>query len=145
MSDQNTGIVKWIAGILATVIAGVIVYYLTEGQREPTIPDRPTEAVEFTILNQLGPMQVSEDVQVYIEGKLVANLLVNQQQATDSAKIKVSGVGNYAYTILADGVFMNQFSQPYRTQGRGDGVIEVSKGSVFELAMTPHGVRLISR
>jgi hypothetical protein len=143
MSDQNTGFGKWISGILATIIAGVIVFYLTEERRGD--PPNPPSRVEFSVLNQLGPMQISEEVKVYIKDKLVANLTVNQQKTTDSARVEVSHVGSYSYTILADGIFQDQFGQSYRTQGQGDGVIEVSKGKVFELTITPYGLRLTPR
>ncbi|MDQ3805255.1 MAG: hypothetical protein M3416_15685 [Acidobacteriota bacterium] len=106
----------------------------------PSIPAK--SAVAFTITNQLGPTQVSEDVQVYIKGELVANLMVNQDAPTASAEVEVPRSGRYAYTLIADGVF-EQFGLLQRAQGRGDGVIEVEEGGVFTLTLTPHGIRLV--
>jgi hypothetical protein len=116
----------------------------------PTFTPRPaftpeTRSLEFSILNELGSTQVSEDVQVYIEGKLIAQLAVNQQKPTDSVKIRVPNSGNYSYTVIADGYFINQFGQIYRAQGRGDGIIEVREGSIFTLMVTQHGIRLVPR
>jgi hypothetical protein len=161
MSDESGSGGKWLLGVLATVVSGVAIYYLTEGRRPdpppvvspntfvstpaPTVNlSTPTpEVVEITVTNALGPEQVSEDVQVYIEGRLVANLTVDQQSPKASTKVKVAGPGNYAYTLIADGYFVNQLGQTYRAQGRGDGVIEARQGSVFSLAITPHGLRMI--
>jgi hypothetical protein len=158
MSSDSGGVGKWIAGIIAAIISGVAVYYLTEANK-PDPPPRPElpptfpnsepssepASIEFTVLNELGEIQVSEEVQIYMNGQLVANLIVNQQQVTASAKVKVPKAGSYNYTVLADGIFFDQFGQTYRQQGRGDGVIEVNAGSVFTLAITPHGVRLVPR
>jgi hypothetical protein len=164
MSSESGSAVKWLLGILATVVSSVIVYYLTEGRRPNPLPEAPPisfnstpspspsniivvapspEVVEITVTNELGPEQVSEDVQVYIEGKLVANLMVDRQRPKTSANIQVARPGNYAYTLIADGVFVNQLGQMYQAQGRGDGVVEVREGSVFTLVITPHGPRMM--
>lgn len=163
MSSDNFGIGKWVAGITATVVSGVAVYYLTEAKPKPAPRPDPTptispdsssslpveppaaQSVEFTILNELGPGQVSEEVQVYINGQTVATLTVNQQQVTDSAKVELPEAGSYSYTLLADGIFFNQIGQTYRQQARGDGNVEVDEGGVFSLMITPHGVRMVSR
>jgi hypothetical protein len=164
MSSESGSAVKWLLGILATVVSSVIVYYLTEAWRPNPLPVVPPisfnstplpspsniivvapspEDVEMTITNTLGPEQVSEDVQVYIEGKLVANLMVDQKRPNASVKIKVARPGNYAYTLSGDAVFVNQLGQMYQAQGRGEGVVEVREGSVFTLVITPHGLRMI--
>ncbi len=46
MSDGSNGFWKWVAGIIATIISGVTVYYLTEGaspdKQNPVIQPIPT-------------------------------------------------------------------------------------------------------
>lgn len=169
MGHDSGGVGKWIAGIVASIISGVAVYYLTVASKQagpiPTSDPTPTvspsldlqpspklttpptsvQPIEFTILNELNPIQVSENVQIYIEGQPVANIVVNQQQVTASAKVQVPKSGIYNYTVLADCVFINQFGQIDRQQGRGDGVIEVSDGSIFMLTITPSGIKLFPR
>ena len=115
-------------------------------ERTPQLPQAAKdENVEFTVVNELGLGQISEDVQIYIEGRLVGELLVDKEHNMVSIKINVSSSGSYPYVILADGVFVNQFGQLYRSRCRGDGVIEVNEGAVFRVALTPHGIRLVPR
>lgn len=99
-------------------------------------------SLAFTITNVLGNMQISEEAHIYIEGQLKTTLLVNQQKTLVSSRIEVPKAGSYRYTVVADGVFADQYGQPYRSQGRGDGVIEVRDGSKFKLEATQHGIRI---
>ena len=103
-----------------------------------SLPTPVAEAVTFTITNELGPTQVSEDVQVYIEGRLVANLMVDRDKPVTSTELEVPQAGRYTYTIIADGYFLNEAGQIFRSQGRGDGVIEVSEHSSFAPTITAH-------
>lgn len=102
------------------------------------------EEISIKILNRLGPQQIAEEIQIFIEGRLAGNLLVDQQNTLDSAKIKVPAIGSCNYTIVASGVFMGPFG-PYRANGRGDGMIEVEEGNEFEVTKTLNGLRLIPR
>jgi len=114
-----------------------------EVESTPSTEVESTPFTELTVLNELAPTQISEDVQVYMNSQLVAQLLVNKQKPTASAKVAVSSFGNYSYSVIADGYFMNSAGQIERYQGRGDGVIEVSQGSIFTITLTEHGLRLV--
>ena len=109
----------------------------------PTLEVTPEPQIEFSIWNELPPRQVSEHIQVCIEGRLIAQLVVDQQKPNASVKIRVPNSASYSYTVVADGYFIDQFRQTYHNQARGDGVIEVSDGSIFILMLTPNGLTLV--
>jgi hypothetical protein len=102
-------------------------------------------AVTFIMLDELGQGQVSEEVKVYIEGRLVADLLVNLDRARSSVDVRVPRPGSYRYQIQASGIFLNQFGQPYPGEGAGEGLIDVEDGAVFAVELTPHGIKLIRK
>ncbi|MCC5614185.1 hypothetical protein LC605_03655 [Nostoc sp. CHAB 5836] len=111
----------------------------------PTLEVTPEPQIEFSIWNELAPRQVSEYIKVYIEGRLIARLVVDEQNPNASVKIRVPNSGSYSYRVLADGHFINQFGQTYHDQAFGDGVLEVSDGSIFILTLTPNGLTLVPR
>jgi len=106
-----------------------------------------SEPFDFTVVDTLSPPQLSEEVMIYLEGQLVAQLVVNRQTPVASAKIKVAAEGSYRYTIVAGGVWMNQFGQAQVIPaGKSEGVVSVKRGNVFDLALEPpYGVRLVPR
>jgi hypothetical protein len=146
MTHNGHGTARWVSGIFGSIVAAVSIYYLTEG-REPvssvpaTVPV-PERRVGFRIVNQLGPNQVSEEVQVYVGGEPLTTLSVNQNYPEASANVSLPRPGEYAYTLIADGVFINEYGQTWREQARGDGTINVREDEVFALTVTPHGIRL---
>ena len=158
MSDEKSGLGKWLAGILAAVISGVILYHLTDKKTPPQppvviqtakadpVPAPQPKPVKFKLVDNLDVAagQVSEDVKVYIDGKLVADLSVNQSNLTDSTTVEVPKPGNYSYSLSSQ-VYVNQYGQLYPIQASGEGVIKVSEGSVFEFMYTPHGIKLEPR
>jgi hypothetical protein len=110
----------------------------------PVAPDPPKQ-VEFKVVNELAPTQVSEDLRIFVQGQWVADLVIDQKRPTATATITLPHAGSYSYALFAEGIFLDQFGQPQRQQGRGDGVIEVSNESVFAEEITPHGIRLLAR
>ncbi len=103
----------------------------------------PVPPVKFTLVDELGPQQIAENVRIYINDQLAASLLVNQQQTAVSTTVRVPRPGRYAYTIVADTVFVDLFGQMFRQQRQGNGIIEVSEGRVFGCVFTPSGVGLM--
>jgi S1-C subfamily serine protease len=116
--------------------------------RETAPPvENSSEPFECTIVDTVSPPQLSENVQIYLQGQLVADLLVNPQRPVSSAKIKVGGEGTYSYTIVAGGVWLNQFGQTQVIPpGRSDGTVYIKRGSIFDLVLEPpYGVKLVPR
>lgn len=163
MSDEKSGFGKWLAGILAAVISGVILYHLTDkqtpspppvviqtAQADPItapVPAPQPKPVQFKVTDNLNLAigQISEEVKVYIANDLVANLTVDQNNLADTATVEVPSSGRYSYKVLVNAYFVNQYGQTYPGQVAGEGIINVSRGSSFEVMLTPYGVKLEPR
>ena len=99
---KSHSFIGWIAGILSTVIGGLMLFWLTTGQQAqltstsispPSPAVSPIEAamVDFEITNQLGDGQVTEQVAVVIDGRSVGTLTVDVVHRTASLTVTVPG------------------------------------------------------
>lgn len=145
----------------AASLAGVFFILLGIGlaQPAPTSPENenksgtstpilPTAAVDFAIYNTLGEGQVSEQVTVFIDGKFVGTLTINEHYRDAVITINVPEAGRYSYSVEARAVF-NYRGQLFEYTGTGQGIINVEPGKEFDLAASISGdtwlVNLIER
>ena len=89
-------------------------------------------AISFTIGNNLGVEigQVSEQVAVYINGKSVGTLTVNQNYPRATLMVSVPKPGQYTYTANGRAVFSDGIERTCA----GQGSVDVSDGKTFNLA-----------
>jgi len=93
----------------------------------------PPSPVDFTIHDQLGAGQVSEQVTVVIDGRRVGTLTINQHYPASSVTVTVPQPGRYSYTVESAAVFDVE-GQLWERPGVGQGMIDVQAGQHFDLA-----------
>lgn len=67
---------------------------------------------------------------------------MNEQRPRVSTSVEMPHAGNYAYRLVADGIFVDQFGQQYQDKTSGEGTIRIREGAVFLFMQTLHGVEL---
>jgi len=125
---------RFIATLLGVFF--ILVGFGFEGaEPTPTTPSSrsQSEAVEFFIRNSLGSNQISEQVVVLIDGKLVGTLTVNKDFPEAVLRATVPEPGTYSYTAEAQSVFNNQ-GTPLTYNGVGQGNISVQSSKQFSVA-----------
>jgi hypothetical protein len=144
--------VGWAPRLFAT-LAGLTFLYIglsvqptvAAGRTAPASPEtaharsrsRPAP-IDFTIHNQRGENQVSEQVVVLIDGRMVGNLTVNEHYSTASLTVTVPRPGRYSYTVESAAVF-NVNGHQHELRGAGQGMIAVDSGKQYDLAGTLTG------
>jgi hypothetical protein len=102
--------------------------------RAPLTPPVQAQAqpVTFTIADQLGDGQVSEQVTILLDGRRVGTLTVNQHYPYSELSVTVPRAGQYSYTAEAAAVFDIE-GELIEYYGAGQGMIEVEADKVFDL------------
>lgn len=95
-------------------------------------PPTASTATEFIISDRLGEGQISEQVGILIDGKLVGTITVNEHFPESTIRVSVPQSGKYSYTVDAKAVFNVQGEQ-VAYPGVGQGNIDVQSGDQFEL------------
>lgn len=95
-------------------------------------PRLSAERVEFTLTDQLGEGELSEQVTVLVDGKDVGNLTVNQEYPNSRLLIAVANPGQHSYTAEATAVFDDE-GTPVQYTGAGQGMINVQNGRSYSL------------
>ncbi len=76
--------------------------------------------MNFTIRDPLGPDQISEEVNVKIDGKNAGTLTVDQNNRSDQINASVDeGEGKYDYSLASVSVFRDQSGRPVELSGSG--------------------------
>jgi hypothetical protein len=115
---------------------GLLVGFAFEGAEPASTTTGSTtqsEVVEFFILDSLGKNQISEQVMVLIDGKMVGTLNVNKDFPEAVLRATVPKPGTYSYTAEAQSVFNDQ-GKTFTYTGAGQGNISVASGKKFSLA-----------
>jgi hypothetical protein len=107
-------------------------------------PSPPASAeappVEFSIHDHLGDGEISEQLTVIIDGKLIGNLTVNGQYPDASLLASVPEAGQHSYMVDARAVFSTAGGQaPAEYVGAGEGMINVAPGKRFDMQGTQSG------
>lgn len=132
----------WVAGILSTVIGGLLVAWLTQtsgsGAIDTTYPsqaahNRPETSIDFTITDQLGEDQITEQVSVVIDGRSVGTLTVDVVHPTASLTVTVPTAGLYQYKLDSTTIYETDDGGGVKYTGTGNGQIQVSAGRSFAL------------
>ena len=135
--------VKWTTRIFS-IIGGLFFISLGIGiQSEvPKVVNNQTKSstnpVSFTIYDQLGYKQISEQITVIINGKVVGTLTVNQHYPTSAITVTVPQEGQYSFTAKAKSV-VNIRGKLTEVTGAGQGMINVTSGKVFSIADSVSG------
>jgi hypothetical protein len=66
---------------------------------QTSVPPTPAP-IDFTIRDQRGENQVSEQVAVLIDGRVVGNLTVNEQYPNAGLTVTVPRPGRYSFTVV---------------------------------------------
>lgn len=123
--------VGWVPRLMATI--GGVFFVLWGANMTLSAPLNDTRSptpVEFTIEDELGQNQVSEQVTIVLNGKVVGQLTINEDYPKSMISVRVSQAGQYSYTADATAVF-DVNSTRYSYSGAGQGMIEVKPGKKF--------------
>jgi hypothetical protein len=88
--------------------------------------------VEFTLIDDLGQGEVSEQVSILIDGKDVGNLTVSQDYPHCKIMVTVPHSGQHSYTVEATTIFSDAQGR-FRYNGAGQGMIDVQRGKTYSL------------
>lgn len=102
-------------------------------------PDTNSDAVTFTIKDDLGASQVSEQVRIIIDGRVVGDLTVTEYFPSAKIEVAVPRPGSHSYALQATAVFRDNEGNQFEYNGAGQGNIDVSSGKHFQLASTISG------
>lgn len=131
--ENPTNVNTSTAGIAPAPPAPIAPEASTPAEVQPT-------AATFKISDELDPHELSEQVTVSLNGKIVGNLTVNRQFTYSEIAVTVPRSGQYSYTIEADAYFVNSTTNavfPYT--GVGQGMIQVDDGTTFKVAGASSG------
>ncbi len=92
-----------------------------------------SQSLNFTIQDELGDGQVSEQVTVLINGRQVGAISVNEHFPTSEITVTVPSEGRYSYTAEAAGVFRGEAGD-FEVFGTGQGMIDIEPDKIFRLA-----------
>jgi len=106
--------------------------------RQP-IPNGPSETaptgpVEFTIHDRLGEGQVSERVELTIDGRQMGTINVDAYTKDAFMRVSVPEGGPHPYSVQAKAIFKGQDGKPVEVLGSGEGTLNVEPGKEYELA-----------
>ncbi|HLJ26859.1 MAG TPA: hypothetical protein VKY85_09130 [Candidatus Angelobacter sp.] len=101
--------------------------------------DRRARPVEFTIYDQLGEGQVTEQVTVLIDGELKGQLTVDRRNPQSMLTVTVPHRGRYSYTIESRTRVVDADGNRKEYPGAGQGMVAVDAGKRFDLVGTPNG------
>jgi hypothetical protein len=100
---------------------------------------RRARPVEFTIYDQLGEGQVTEQVTVLIDGELKGQLTVDRRNPQSMLTVTVPHRGRYSYTIESRTRVVDADGNRKEYPGAGQGMVAVDAGKRFDLVGTPNG------
>lgn len=95
-------------------------------------PEAREQSVDFSLTDQLGDGELSEQVTVLVDGRNVGNLTVSDEYPSSQLRVTVPKAGPHSYTAEATAIFN---VQGYRVQytGAGQGMINVQQGKTYSL------------
>jgi hypothetical protein len=125
---------------LFCIVGGVLFISLGVGLKSIDLPSNSqppsrnsSGLVYFTVRDELGEGQVSEQVRILINGREMGTLTVNEHYQKATVTVTVPNDGDYSYVIEAIAVF-REGDQLREINGVGQGTISVKNGNLYELA-----------
>jgi hypothetical protein len=95
-------------------------------------PGPPAAPLDFTVSDQLGDGQITEQIRVHIDGRLVGTLTVDAAHPHSTVTVTVPRPGRYSYELASQSTFILD-GETVELPGRGSGEIEVTAGKAVEL------------
>jgi hypothetical protein len=107
-------------------------------QTETHAPRTPAEAsiaspVDFMIEDVLGEDQITEQVKVEVDNRVVGTLTVDVVHPTATVTVTVPKPGQHTYTLTSLSTFQFDDGEMMEISGYGHGQMEVSTGRLFRL------------
>ena len=93
----------------------------------PAESSAPAAPITFNIDDQLGTGQLSEQVEVVVDGKNVGNLTVNKDYPSSTISPTVQSAGSHSYTVQSTAWFLDDQGGQVEWSGVGQGNINLSK------------------
>lgn len=94
------------------------------------------DPIEFTIHDQLGENEVSEQVTILLDGRRVGTLTISEEYPDAMISVTVPQTGRYSYTAEATTAFVFD-GERHQVIGAGQGTINVKPGKSFDLRGSP--------
>jgi hypothetical protein len=89
--------------------------------------------IDFVVQDGLGDLQITEQITVQIDGRMVGTLTVDAVHTTSSLTVTVPKAGRYSYILDSTATF-DLDSGPAEIPGHGAGTIDVRDGKSFRIA-----------
>jgi hypothetical protein len=136
--------VGWLARSAAAVVGGIlIVFALPEPAPQaydPPVPPTstvsvttPAPSVDFTIADALGEGQITEQIKVHVDGRLVGTLTVDIAHSTSTLTVTVPKAGRYSYTLSSLSTFELDDGEVAEISGYGHGQVDIIAGKALEV------------
>jgi hypothetical protein len=107
------------------------------GKQTPPPTSAKEDPIDFTIHDQLGENEVSEQVTILLDGRRVGTLTVTEEYPDAMISVSVPQTGRYSYTAEATTAF-NIDGERHDVIGAGQGTINVKPGKSFDLRGSPN-------
>ena len=115
-----------------SAVVGLLFISLGFGNLDGPQPEAREQSVDFSLTDQLGDGELSEQVTVLMDGKNVGNLTVNDEYPNSQLRVTVPNAGPHSYTAEATAIF-NVQGQRVQYNGAGQGMINVQQGKTYSL------------
>jgi hypothetical protein len=139
----NINDLKFWKGLFAGGVIAFLFFFGYAALRGPdivtlNIDAAPTyaETATFTVETVLGPNQVREVIDIYIDGKLAGSLHINSENPVDSFESPMLTPGRHTYRVVSL-THTNDEKGLTTHAGTGTGTIDVQEGDLFNVFYTP--------
>ena len=133
---------KWLGGVAAAVVSGVLIFWLTQGvqtghQSGETFKQQSPARIRISY--SLGSMEEGRAI-VYIDGRDVGSLYVDKNKKNSAIDVSLPKPGSYEYSVQAKMTIMGiadldtGFELPFENESNGRGTIAVEDGKEFILS-----------
>lgn len=131
-----SGLARFAAGSIGS-LSLLLCVGLTQVSRQESLPvkdqSKSPASTTFTVSDRLGTGQISEQVDLIVNGQKVGNLIVNEQYPESSITVHVPSPGSYSYDLIADAYFSDGNGSSCRVTGVGQGKVDIVSNKKFFL------------
>lgn len=103
-----------------------------EQPKEPTTTEPAPAPIDFTVRDELGELQITEQITVHIDGKMVGTLTVDAVHPSSTVTVTMPKPGRYDYTLDSRTTF-DLDNGPTEIPGHGSGQIDVKDGTSLSI------------
>lgn len=134
--EIKTSVIGGIFAVIAAVCTAVISCYatITASGINKIFNPGPKSSASIIIYDELGSDQISETIDLYIDGTKRGSVIVDQDRTEDSMTITMP-VGRYSYMITAEAVFSDENTY----YGTGQGIVEIADGKEYDIVSSFSG------